>query len=319
MKSKQYTNGTSNAAIVSIAIGNDYLEKWEKFIFPTWALYAQRHDYSIIVYTEDLLPLEDKHYKKATWQKMLLPEVMNSEYSNITKVAYIDSDILINPYAPDIFKESDLNKINSTSLRCNLPYDINIVLRKLALLRKTYIMNDYPLDSSLFITLESLYRYHNLTPQNDEFCAGVLVFSPSKVMKLMSSWFKMYDSSINSVTNGGDQTHMNYHVQESGLYNRIDYKWQAIWSYEVANFYPFLFEDGFNDIKLFQKCIKASLFNNYFLHFAGNWPESTKWMDIDFNLSKNELEFYSNLKNYQELSLKGQPKGKISPKSDSHN
>jgi hypothetical protein len=127
----------------------------------------------------------------------------------------------------------------------------------------------------------------------------------------MAKCFNQYAASVKSITNGGDQTHLNFHVQESGFFNRIDYKWQAIWSYEVVNNYPFLFQNKFKDINLLSDCIKTVLFNNFFLHFAGNWPESTVWSNSDFSLTIKEIDFYKKLKEYEQKKLSGTPLGMI--------
>ena len=308
---KTYVNTNSRKALVTIAIGKEYLEKWEKNVLPTWILYAKNHDLSIVAVIDDLLPKNDPSYKKATWQKLIIPQYFISKDLNYELIAYLDSDILINPLAPDIFNFCDMGKINSTSLRFHLPYDYNKTLRKIALLRKTYIDKDYPLDSGMFIELDKLYEYHNLIPQKDEFCAGLLVFSVDIYSDFMAKCFKQYTANVKSITNGGDQTHLNFHFQESGFFNRIDYKWQAIWSYEVVNNYPFLFQNKFKDLSLLNDCIKTVLFNNFFLHFAGNWPESTIWSNSEFNLTMEEIDFYKKLKNYEQEKLSGKPVGMV--------
>jgi len=308
---KTYIKSNSNRALVTIAIGKEYLEKWEKNVLPTWIPYAKNHNLSIVAVIDDLLSKNDPSYKKATWQKLIIPKYFISKNLGYKHIAYLDSDVLINPLAPDIFDFCDMEKINSTSLRFHLPYDYNKTLRKIALLRKTYIDKDYPLDSGMFIELDALYEYHNLIPQKDEFCAGLLVFSVDVYADFMAKCFNQYAASVKSITNGGDQTHLNFHVQESGFFNRIDYKWQAIWSYEVVNNYPFLFQNKFKDINLLSDCIKTVLFNNFFLHFAGNWPESTVWSNSDFSLTIKEIDFYKKLKEYEQKKLSGTPLGMI--------
>ena len=312
MKIKSYLDGSSENVLVTIAIGSEYLEKWERNVLPSWLQYAKQNDFSIMVVIDDLVMKTDSKYKKPTWQKLLIPKYFVSKRIGYKQIAYLDSDILINPMAPSIFKACDMNKINSTSLRKFLPYDYNKTLRKIALLRKTHIDASYPLDSGMFISLDKLYEYHNLAPQEDEFCAGLLVFATDLYADFMENCFNRYENGMASITNGGDQTHVNYHVQESGFYNRIDYKWQAIWSYEAANFYPFLFENQFKNLDHLNECIKSSLFNNYFLHFAGTWPESTAWTAGTFKLTASDIHFYSLLKKYEMAKLSGEPLGTIS-------
>jgi len=225
-KIKTYLEFNSGKALVTIAIGDKYLEKWEKNALPSWIQYAEKHKFSILAVVDDLIPKKDPKYKKPTWQKLIIPNYIISNDFNYNQIAYLDSDVLINPLAPNIFDSCDMEKINSTSLRFNLPYDYNKTLRKIALLRKNYLDKTYPLDSAMFIELDALYNYHNLKPQRDEFCAGLLVYSIDIFADFMAKCFDRYPSDVESITNGGDQTHVNFHVQDSGFYNRIEYKWQ---------------------------------------------------------------------------------------------
>ena len=62
-------------------------------------------------------------------------------------------------------------------------------------------------------------------------------------------------------------------------YNRIykikwlPYEFQAIWNYEVALNYPFLFHENYK--KILKDCVISTLFRVDMLHFAGSWPENS--------------------------------------------
>ena len=139
------------------------------------------------------------------------------------------------------------------------------------------IQKKYPLDSALFISLNDLYKYHDLRPQKDECCAGLFLFNLKRFSKKMENWFYKYDKNVTSITNNGDQTHFNFHVQNEKLDYWLDYRFQASWNYEMAWNYPFLYKKDYNRSKVIKDCIETSLLNNFFLHFAGNWPESKMW------------------------------------------
>ena len=309
----EYLKSLSGKALVTIAIGDQHRTQFEESILPTWLEYAANNNLGVIAFIDDLVPKNSMHWKKPTWQKMLLPQALRSQFPKIDLVCYLDTDVLINPIAPSIFLEHQPGKVASVSLRHNLPFEREHIFRKLNLLRKQYSYPEYPLDSALHISLSNLYSHHNLKVQKDEVCAGVLLFNPIEVEADFTKWFYSYDSSVETITNGGDQTHFNFHLQESGILHTINYKWQKIWSFEVAEKYPFLFYDNFENIELIHTCIRSAMSEAYFLHFAGSWPESKNWLRKPFRLGGNETEFSRNLRDYEQLQLSGIPLGTLKP------
>ena len=81
----------------------------------------------------------------------------------------------------------------------------------------------------------------------------------------MRDIFYKYDKDVKSITNNGDQTHLNYEFQKNAKVNFIDYRFQTIWLYDLINYYPFLLVS--KNKKLISECVRSSLFNSYFLHF----------------------------------------------------
>ncbi len=306
--------GSSKNLVATIAIGEAYYSAWEKYALPGWIEYCERNQLGLVVFDQDLISVDKKEWKKATWQKLLIGETLINQGINANNVCYLDSDILANPIAPSIIDNYNPATIGLTSVRKGLPYPLNEVLRRLAFLRHTCFDNSYPLDSSLFMTLEQLYSYHGLPTQADEACMGLILFNVRSHSKLMRGWFDKYNRNVNSVTNGGDQTHINYEVQNWGKVSWLDYRFQAIWTYEMAWKYPFLYDYGREDSTLIRKCIEASLYQNYFLHFSGSWYESTMFkLGIPFENSfdRKMLIQYSD---YLSKKLTGEARGPIYPK-----
>ena len=110
----------------------------------------------------------------------------------------------------------------------------------------------------------------------------------------MKNIFYKYDRNVKSITNNGDQTHLNYEFQHNANVKFIDYKYQTIWLYELINYYPFLLYS--KNKKLMADCIRSSLFNCHFLHFAGTGSESKAWknkfLSAKSYLSKKFLNDY---------------------------
>jgi hypothetical protein len=308
LKANKYGN-----YLVSIAIGDKYLERFKSNVLETWKLYADKNNLGIIVFIDHLIDESDQKWKKPNWQKLLISSVLIKAKIEINLICYLDTDIVVNPFAPNIFSKHVPRKISVVSLRNNLPFNYSETLKRLVLLRKKFIDSNYPLDSGIFASLETLYNYQNLPTQKDEFCAGLLMFKPSEFATLLEKWFYMYDQNVKSITNGGEQTHLNYHILSEGLENFLDYKFQAIWSYEIANYYPFLFFHKFSDRLLLEYCVQATLMRVHFLHFAGSWPENSRFFAEKFFLNTNYLDLYKEFRDFQKTTMKGQPKGQINP------
>lgn len=306
--------GQSGNVIATIAIGEPYYQTWQQHSLPTWKTYCERHGLGLVMANSDLVPKTHSLWKKPTWQKLLIGYVLQKELPSVQSVCYLDTDILINPTAPNVFDSYDPATIGLVSLRKNLPYPYEEVLRRVAFLRNKYYDTAYPLDSALFISVKNLYEFHGLPVQKDEACAGVFVFNIENHADLLRSAFEKYDSTIESITGGGDQTHFNYEIQRCGKVAWLDYRFQAIWLFEMAWKYPFLYDYGRDKQDVIRECVEASLFTNYFLHFAGSWHESEMWKIGGVLEGSHERERFENFCEYMKLPVTGAPVGQVKPR-----
>ena len=305
--------GKSNNYLATLAIGEKYFGSWEKYAFPSWKKYCERHGLGLVVFSSDLVLQTDKTWKKPTWQTWLIGDILKREKPSINNVCYLDSDILINHTAPNVFDNYSPTTIGLTSLRKHLPYPYEGTLRRIAFLRNRYYSDSYQLDSALFISVEDLYKHHNLPVQPDEVCCGFYVCNVQNHSEQLKASFGNYDRTIQSITAGGSQTHFNYEVQSKFAVSWFDYKFQAIWLFEIAWKYPFLYKFGRYNKELIKECIEASLFTNYFLHFPGLWPESEMW-NIEAILSDPEVVGrFEEFKAYLDVPITGIPLGQIGP------
>lgn len=300
--------------LATIAVGEKYYRPWHTYAFPTWKLYCERHGFGLVAFDEDQIATDHPTWKKATWQKLLIPASLKQAGYPARNVCYVDTDILINPFAPSIFADWNPERIGLTSLRTNLPFPLADVQRRLAFLRHTHYDSSYPLDSALFMSIEQLYEHHGLAVQPDEACMGLIVFNVERHGDVMLNWFNKYDRNVQSVTGGGDQTHVNFEIQSSGLVQWLDYRFQAMWAYEMAWKYPFLYSSRRHDDELARECVEASLYQNYFLHFAGSWHEGDLWKKgiIFAGEVGEELKRYNE---YLATPVTGEPKGQIKPRA----
>ncbi len=295
-------------AIVTLAIGNHYLEKWKVHAMPNLLEYCKKYEIGLYVQTSSLDT--KKVRKKPQWQKLLLPSALKAEHSYIKEFCYIDTDILVNPFADSVFSKNSNSKLSFVSQFNNLPFDLELILRRIAFNRHHFYSKDYPLDSSLFMRIKEIYDHHDLPQKSDYGCTGFFMGFVDNCEKVMTDIYNRYDHNVSTLTDGGDEPILNFEFQENFDINWLAYKYQAIWLYEMASYYPFLYENG-DDKKLITECIDASLSNNIFLHFAGSWHESSMF-ELGSSLLPNvgkKRAFYQ----YKNQILSRKPVGVIKP------
>lgn len=296
-------------SIACIAIGDKFYNSWKKNILPSWMIYCKNNDLGLVVFRNNLIEPNSIYWKKPTWQRCLVASKVRENFPVVENICVMDIDILINPYSPNIFNKIDKKKINLTSLRKNLPYNYDDTVRKLAYFRKLFLNPKYPLDSFLNCSLDTLYKVEKLEPQNDELNVGVMVFSVNKFAKKIESWFYLYKRGIDTGTQGGCQTILNFHILKNNFQNLIDYKFNCIWVFEIAHRYPYILKNLKNN-SLIKDFIISVLLDNYFLHFAGSGYDGTIWQKKKF-IVKDDLKILKKLNLYRKKKLKGLPKIKI--------
>ena len=309
---KKIINSKSQNYFCTIAIGKSYEKNFKNYTLVFFKEYCKKNDIGLILITKDLIKKNSEYWKKPEWQKLLAPKLILKKFKSIKNICMIDTDILINNSSPNIFKFHKKNTISVVSIRNYMPYKWDDTTRRIAFFRKKYYSKSYPLDSALNISTKNLYKYHKLSPQKDEFCAGVYIISKVHFEKFYKFFFA-FKKNIKTITNGGEQTHFNHFVQKNFKINLLDYRFQAQWVFEMSNYYPFLYSKKYrknND--LISACIDSSLMNNYFLHFAGSWYEGDMWKQ---KRKKNFFgyNYYLKFNEYKKIKLKGIPMGRIVP------
>ena len=302
---------SKNNYITTTAIGEKYFDDFSKFSMPSWLVYCEKFGIGLAVVVENLIDVNDKYYKKANWQKFLVGKELQIIDSSVNNICHLDTDIIISPLAPNIFEFHNESKISITSLRQNLPFSYDTTLRKIAFFRNKFYDQKYPLDSVLFISLEDLYKYHNfkVPKEADESCSGMYVYNAKKYSDFFEKIFYTYSSDVDTLTNGGDQAHFNYYVLNNEV-KYLPYKFQAMWVFEQAARYPFLYDSPSQE--LIRKCIESALLDNYFLHFAGSWHESSMWKNDEI-LNNDSSILMQDFDLYLSKKVLGTPVGVIKP------
>ncbi len=303
--------GKNQNVICTIAT-NKYFLNFRKYALKSWMLYAKKYNLGVIVFFKNID--QSKIAKKSTWQKYLIGDFVSKNISKkIKNILYLDSDILINPNSPNIFKYHNNKKISVTSAHKNLPYPLQDVLKRVSFFRRKYYSKKYPLDSSIFFTPEQKYKFHNFKIFDDFYCAGMFIFNCKNFNSfLKKKLYEKYSKNFRSLT-GGDQPSFNFEVNNFGRVKKLDYKFQAIWLYEMAWKYPFLYRH--QNKKYIKECISTSLMENYFLHFAGPWLESDMLKAGSYPYDKKSYKEAKILEIYNKKKVKPKTYGLIKPKN----
>ena len=312
---KFFNHSKSKNYIFTVAVGAKYFNDWKKFAKNNWIEYCKNNSIGLAVIYRDIISKDDKLWKKPQWQKFLIGQYVIDNNLKIENICYLDSDILINPNSENIFKFNKKNKISLVSQINNLPYrDLNYVRRKIAFNRHHFLSNRYPLDSALFMNLKQIYKFHKKKPQADFACMGLFMFNVNSFYKIMKKWFDSYDKKVQSLSGGGEEPLLNYEILKHGKVNWLSYKFQALWTYEIAFKYSFLYKNLKNK-KLIKLCIEDSLNDNYFLHFAGSWNETDIWKSQNLFYEKKTKKLNNEFFKYLKQKITGRPKGRILPKT----
>ena len=302
----------SGKKIVTLLISSNYNNFWKKYIFNNWKKYCEKYNLGLITINDYI---DKSQSKKANWHKLLIgKELINSRISkNINNICYLDSDIFINSLgATNIFKEHSKNIISVVNKYKNLPYDYFTTQKKISFMRHNFYSKKYPLDSSIFMKPSQTFKYHGFKEFDNYFCSGLFIFNIKLFSNFLEKIYYKYSKNFNTLTSG-DEPVINYEFQKNVKLKWLDYKYQAIWVYEMANKYPFLYYKKFRKKNIQSACVTSSLLSNYFLHFAGSWDESEMIKSATNYVLNDDKNLIRRLYRYNKIRPKAKPKGLIRP------
>ena len=298
--------------IVTVAIGEIHFKEFSEYVLDSWKLYCQIHDLGLIVFLDELIDKKDPYWKKFNWHKLLIGEELEKVIPKQSNICYLDTDILINPNSPNIFDFHDINKISIVSQEKNLPFDLNETRKNVSFFRHFYYSKSYPLNSSIFLTPKEMFEFHNKSFIKDNYtCSGLFVFNLGNFGEFFRKIFFKYSSETKTLS-GGEQFYFNYELFKLDKINWIEYRFQALWVFEMAARYQYLYYSKPISKKEIKEAIQSSLLSNYFLHFAGSWYESEMYHDKSI-IDNKFLKICKELSNYKNQEINYKSHGIIKP------
>lgn len=278
----KFSETLTDKIIFTHAIGEKYISNFFNNSFPFIRDYCIKNCIDFIIFTEPVDPNFNLYWQKCLYPKTL--HLMGYKYG-----CYIDTDVVINPFSPNIFDIWDKKKFGVISSVHNLPFKQNYleIKSRVARLRNS-IDNNYPLNSSLTAPYEDIFIHHNIQKINDSITTGVFLFKTEDYHEFESL---LQEFGNKYAIDNGEEIYLNI-LFNNTLTHKLDYRFQSLWIYEMAVNYPFLYKYKNEDfiINSFLTC----LLNNYFLHFAGSW-ESWVWHYSDkvYKSLNKHSEIYS--------------------------
>ncbi len=237
-------------AIVTMAIGDDYLNMWREKCQNGWQKYADKYGYDVICIDTPLDDSKRARERSPAWQKCL---ILGQKYiKKYERVVWIDADILINYNdAPCISSTVPVNKLGAVNAWA-LPTP---ELAQVALDR----LNDY---------WGIAYEIRDHTPQdyyasyglnadfNEVVQSGVLVLSQSHRHILEKVYFEYEEKNEG---NNYEMRPLSYEILKSNCVYWIDHRFNLIWLVYKILYYPFLLDKTQPENRMLTK-IRQKLF-----------------------------------------------------------
>lgn len=264
----------SDRWLVTTAIGGDYFNRWQTFAQDTWLRYASRHGLGVAVAISDISGAQEPGLNGA-WQKLLTLRSLRGVLGRDARCAIIDTDVLIGAGAPDVFNVVEPGRVGVVSQVHGVPMELGRINNRIAYLRATFLDPAFPLVSLLNASPRQLFEWAGLSPAFDDYaCTGVIVADTETHAAEFARWYSEAPQTPEYISLGDwEQTYLNDRIQQLPEVQWLGYPWQALWVFEVAAYYPFLYSSECPS-RVARWCLAATLSRNHFVHLAGSW-EST--------------------------------------------
>ena len=253
-------------AIITLTIGAEYEAGWNALSAPGWRAYATRHCYDLLAINQPLDTSARAASRSPAWQKLLTlrPEVCGS----YDRVVWLDSDIVINPEAPDVAAGVPLEKIGAVDEymfpghQPQLMKMIDWSLKQAPESEPIWRSYNNPSDYHAYWGLPNGMKHIVQT--------GVMVMSPIYHRDIFEDVYQNYDQK-RGVELNYEQRPLSFEIQKRDLQHWIDLRFNALTMLRLYEYEQELKQKVSNRVELVA-AIRHMYNKNYFLHFAGVQP-----------------------------------------------
>lgn len=237
--------------LVTISIGDKYLEVYNRLFRNSHEKYANKHGYDLKVITDYLDDTYKQHNISLYFQKVL---VCNQEWSSeYDYIIYIDSDIYININSPPIHSYYDFGTKIGIVDEWSQPSS-----SQKTLLAHFWNMNDKSIADYYVNTLSISREEANKMPFVVN--SGVIVYQPSIHREKMNEFYQSYmPIAMNYQFIWFEQASLALFLVKNDMYFQMDTKFNAVWNWTRT----------FNEMTYIPENLVDYFQENYFIHFAG--------------------------------------------------
>jgi hypothetical protein len=225
-------------AIVTLAIGEKYIQMFENICRKNWANYCEKFDYDLIVISKSLDESTRSVKRSPAWQKLL---ICSQDWSlQYDQLVWVDADILINhAHSPDICAGTPIDRISAVetySIPDRRIHDIS--------LKRLY--DAWDLNGVKYIDNLSPSKYYsnrgiNLLEGLDSVVqTGVFVCSPQYHRQFFEHVYNSYEDEHGSEWNY-EMPALSYEILKNNLQNWLDPKFNYCVMNIYSAYYPFIF------------------------------------------------------------------------------
>ena len=295
----EIVKGKKPQAICVTAIGDNFSKIFNTISLPFFKSYCERYGLGLLVLKDFVFPknkLKPPFDTRPNLQRLLFPKIILENFPNYKYICDIDADCIPGPVARDIFAYAYSKNTNKKDIFLIPPTPSNFnrldIGKRLSLLRKTYIDPSFPLDTLISASDYGEKKIFDLKFKGPIAVIGTCLGST----RLLAKCFDLVIKKISKHFGIYLQHYTNAIFRKEGNVRWLPYEFQAIWSNEIALYYPFLFTKGV-DKNILSSCVLSSLLRVDMLHFAGSWPENDVFSNGTFLKNKNLIKDY-----YSEIS-----------------
>ena len=232
-----------NCLLVTIAIGEKYLQQYYDLFYESQKNYALKHNYDFKVVT-DFLDKTNQDKTSISFNKIL---VCNQEWSkDYDFIIFVDADILINIDSPPIHSYIDYEGLIGIVNEYTQPSNE----------RRLFIQKQMNWETSA----SEYYKLAGFDIQTDMVLnSGVLVLQPKKHRDFLQNIYNKYIEQSKNHYRGFhfEQSCVGYEIQKNNIFKIIDNKFNALWNLtKMDNIENFTLNTYFKE--------------NYFIHLCGN-------------------------------------------------
>lgn len=232
--------------LVTLAIGDKYLQIYNALFRESQEAYAKRCGYDFKVITDFISghsAVPTRHASLISFNKIL---VCSQDFSkDYDYIVFVDADIIISKHAPPIHTSyiwSD--KIGIVNEYSQPTPELRIQLQK---------KNGWEASASEYYNLVGLDINTRMVLNS-----GVLVMQPEKHAQILLDIYNKYaNSAINNARGFHyEQSCIGYELMKNDMYYIMPNKWNVVWAL-------------YRDVAWYPKGLLDAYYDNYFIHFAG--------------------------------------------------